>query len=205
MSENIKNYNGFIGIVKPGCDDVEFHPFDYSTDEKSIENAFIKIIDYVTKENEDDNPGKIANAGYLPAPFSDFTMFMNYDQFDPNIKYNLGLFGTPIFGQVAFLMVDKNSENGTVLPIPENKKKVLSDAIKHFKDFEKSAGIYDSMCKTDKNKFLEEFIKEKNSILEESTKNIKGDNYDDLQEAKKELEKTLNNMNNLKFLKDKYP
>ena len=187
MSEEIKTYEGFIGIVRPGEDEVDFKEFSYSTEESSINDAFVKIIEYITKKEDSDELGKIANAGYLPAPFSEFTMFMNYDQFDPDIEYNVGFFGTPVFGTMAFLQVDVNTEDGKVIPITEEKKKILSDGIKHFKDFEKSSGIYDAMCKTDKNKFLEEFVKEQNSILEESTKEIKGENYDELQAAKKEL------------------
>jgi gas vesicle protein len=188
MEENINEYNGFIGIVKPGEQDVEYIDFSFNTSEAGLNDAFLKIIDLVT--NTDGNteiPGKIANAGYLPSPFNEFTMFMDYDQFNPDTEYNVGFYGTPIYGNMAFLQVDLDSEDGKVIPIEENMKKTLSDGIKNMKKFEKDAGIYDSMIKTDKTKFLEEFIKEQNSILNESTKDIKGDNYDELQKAKEEL------------------
>lgn len=195
MSEEIKTYDGFIGIVRPGEDEVDFQPYSYSTDEAGLNEAFVKIIEYITKKEGSDELGKIANAGYLPSPFSHYTMFMDYDQFDPDTKYNVGFFGTPVYGTMAFLYVDTDSEEGKVYPIPEDKKKELSDSILHFKKFEKDSGIYDAMIKTDKAKFLEEFINEKNNILEEATKEIKGDKYDELQAAKKELEELTGTTN----------
>lgn len=192
MENEIKNYKGFIGIVRPGEDKVIFEDYEFDTSDEGKNNALVKIIELVTKKEDSDELGKVANSGYLPSPFNEFTMFMNFDQFDPDIKYNLGFFGTPVFGTMVFLQVDINSEEGTIIPIEENKKRILSENIEHFKKFEKDTGIYDSMCKTDKNKFLEEFVKEKNNILEESTKDIKGNNYEELQDAKRELEETLN-------------
>lgn len=186
-TEEIKEYSGFIGMVKPGVDEVEFVEVSYNTSEEGLQKFFCNMVDLVAeKEN-----GKIANAGYLPSPFNEFTMFMNQDQFDPDLKYNVGFFGTPIFGNMAFMLVDLKSKEGTLMPISEDKKKVLNDAMSHFKQFEKDAGIYKAMCETDKNKFLEEYIKEQNNILEEATKDIKGENYDELQAAKKELGKTV--------------
>ena len=190
-NEEIKNYSGFIGLVKPGVDDVEFVDVSYDTSEEGLEKFFCKLVDLISEPTED-KQGKIANAGYLPSPFNEFTMFMNQDQFDPDIKYNVGFFGTPIFGNMAFMLVDLKSKDGTLMPITEDKKKTLNDAMSHFKKFEKDSGIYDAMCNTDKNKFLEEYIKEQNNILNESTKDIKGENYDELQAAKKELEETVN-------------
>jgi len=187
----VTTYTGFIGIVKPGEDNVIFEDFSYTSDKEGMNEAFIKIIDLVTEHTKDQEPGKINNAGFLPSPFDDFTMFMNYDQFDPDIKYNLGFFGTPVFGNLAFLLVDKNSPDGKILPIPEDKKEALTKAVANFKNFEKQSGIYDAMTKVDKNEFLKQYLEEQNSILEESSKDIKGDKAEELEAAKKELEETL--------------
>jgi len=193
-SNEVKTYNGFIGIVKPGEDEVHFEKFEYTTSHDGLNKAFNQIIELVTEKHPEngDNPGKIANTGFLPSPFNEFTLFIDYDQFDPDIKYNLGFFGTPIFGNMAFIQVDTESENGNLYPIEEKNKDKLSKAIHSLKKFEKDTGVYDSMTTIDKNKFLEEFVKEQNNILEESTKDIKGEGYEELQEVKKELEETVN-------------
>lgn len=190
MNDKIKT--GYIGIVRPGETEVDFKEFTLDkTDEKSGEKALIEIVDYITKK-EDGTSGKISNSGFLPNPFNEFTMFMDYDQFDPDTEYNVGFFGTPIYGNMAFLQVDINSDNGDIIPITEDKKNILNDAMSHFKKFEKETGIYDAMVKADKKKFLEEYIKEKNTIFDESTNDIKGEDYDELQKAKKELEEMEN-------------
>jgi len=187
-NEDIKQYSGFIGICKPGVDEIEFVEVSYKGDEEGLTDIFYKLVNLVCEKEK----GKIANAGWLPSPFGEFTMFTNQDQFDPDLKYNVGFFGNPIFGNMAFMLVDRNSKNGDVYPIPEDKKKTLNDAMINFKKFERDTGIYNAMSQVDKNKFLEEFINEQNSILEESTKDITGDNYEELQQAKKELDETLN-------------
>lgn len=181
----MEEHTGFIGIVEPGSSEVIFKEFRYNDSEESINSAFIEIIKTVTGKED----GKISNAGFLPNPFTEFTMFMNHDQFDPDIKYNVGFFGTPIFGTMVFLQVLPD-EDKTVRPISEDKKDILSRSIANLKKFEKESGIYDAMIKTDKNKFLEEFIKEQNTILEETTKDIEGKNNKELEKAKEELKAT---------------
>lgn len=181
----MEEHTGFIGIVEPGSSEVTFKEFRYNDSEESINSAFIEIIKTVTGKED----GKISNAGFLPNPFTEFTMFMNHDQFDPDIKYNVGFFGTPIFGTMVFLQVLPD-EDKTVRPISEDKKDILSRSIANLKKFEKESGIYDAMIKTDKNKFLEEFIKEQNTILEETTKDIEGKNNKELEKAKEELKAT---------------
>lgn len=192
--ETIKKYTGFIGIVRPGEDEVDFKEFSYSTEPDSVKAAFEKIQEYVTKTNDNDKLGEVANTGILPSPFEGFSMFMNYDQFDPNIKYNFGFFGTPVFGNAVFLKVEIVEDKHLLfLPIEEKDKAGLNDSVKRIKAFEKEVNIYDSMNTVDKNEFLKEYVEQKNSILEESTKDIKGDNYDELQEAKRELDETIKN------------
>lgn len=178
---------GYLGIVNPGSDEVIFEDFSFDDSQESINAAFIKIIDSVGSSNKEGVSGKIVNMGYLPSPFNNFTAFIDEDQFNPDTIFNMGFFGTPVYGPIAFVQVDINSENGDILPIQEDKKDELTKAISSFKKFEKDSGIYDSMIKTNKNEFLKSFIEEQTSMLEESTKDIKGENYDELQKAKKQL------------------
>lgn len=187
--EDVEEFNiheGFIGLVKPECEIVEYIDFRYETTDEGKQGALIKLIEIITGKPN----GKITNAGFLPKPFEDFTMFMNFEQFDNDDKYNLGFYGNPMFGNLVFLCVDKDTEEGTIYPIPESKKEYLSKIIKNLKQFEINTGIYDAMTKVDKNEFLKEFVAEQTNVLKESTKNVEGENSEELKKAKEELENT---------------
>jgi len=181
--EEINIHKGYIGVVKPGQMDIEYIDFEYDTSDEGRNKALIKLIEVITGKKD----GKITNSGYLPNPFQDFTMFMDFEQFDNDAEYNVGFFGNPVFGNLVFLLVDRESEEGTIYPIPEDKKEYLAKLVKNLKKFEMDSGIYMSMKQTDKNKFLEEFVKEQNNILNESTKDIKGENSEELEKVKEEL------------------
>jgi len=170
MYREIYKYNGFYGLVKPGETEVEFKEISWEETEESKDKVFSEIIRVVSGSDE----GKITNLGYLPSPIDNFTAFVDFNQFDKDKKYNWNMFGNPIYGNILFLFVDKESENGNIYPIEkEEDKETLSKFIHNMKKFELDTGIYKTISETDKEKFLKEFIEEKNNVLKESTeKNI---------------------------------
>ena len=179
-NENI--LKGYEIISKPG----EVEPFvkEITWNMNNKDQLFKELIKDVTGDEE----GKITNMGYLPSPLADITAFVDYDQFNPDTKYNFNFFGNPIYNNIVFLMIDINSEDGKIIPIDEKTVNKVSDFIKHFKQFELDSNIYNEVSKTDKIKFLDEFLKEKNSVLEESVKdNTENTEEIEIEKAKKEL------------------
>ena len=179
-NENI--LKGYEIISKPG----EVEPFvkEITWNMNNKDQLFKELIKDVTGDEE----GKITNMGYLPSPLADITAFVDYDQFNPDTKYNFNFFGNPIYNNIVFLMIDINSEDGKIIPIDEKTVNKVSDFIKHFKQFELDSNIYNEVSKTDKIKFLDEFLKEKNSVLEESVKdNTENTEEIEIEKAKEEL------------------
>lgn len=179
-----ETYKGCACLVRPGEIEPSFIDIAWSEDDDSKDNLLKEIIKIVTGKEK----GKITNLGYLPTPIDNMTAFVDFDQFDPDSKFNLSLFGNPFFGNIIFLEVDINTENGAIIPIQNEKNKEnIKNFIMNFKKFEKESGIYDCITNTDKTKFLEEFVKEKNSVLQEATKDIEGEHSEELKKAKEEL------------------
>lgn len=188
MSE-VKEYNGYAGLVKPGTTEVEFIPIHWKDEEEAKNNFLKEIIKTVTeKEN-----GKVTCLGLLPNPINNFTAFVNFDQYDPETKYNFNFFGNPFFGNLLFFKVDLSTENQDIVPIEnEDDKIALIDFIKNIKGFEKESGIYKSMIEVNKEEFLEEFLKEQTNVVKESTKHIDEEESEEIKEANKEVEDLIN-------------
>lgn len=159
---------GYIVVCKPGEKNAFVYDIKWNKDmsENEKKEIFTKIIKYTTNSEN----GKMSNMGLLPSPLNNCTAFINFDQFDPNTKYNFNIFGNPIFGNITFLGVDTNSKDGNIIPLTKKEKNNVIDFCKHTKDLEKKLKIYDSVNAMDKNKFLKDFIDQVNSVVEENAK-----------------------------------
>ena len=156
-----------------------------------------KIIEELVTIITGKKDGKISNLAYLPSPIEGSTGFINFDQTDPELPYSMNLFGNPIYGNMVLLSVDMKSENGDIRPYTKVKDiNQVKDFIINYKQFERKTGIYEAMLKTDKMKFIEEFVKEQNNVLRETTK-VTTDTDKEVEEAHKMAENEGIDLNNI--------
>ena len=181
---------GFVVIAKPGynAEKISYNWKGWNNEEEKLESEK-SIISFITNMITEEENGKIRNMGYLPNPINYSTAFVNYDQFDKETKYNLALFGNPIFGTILFIGVDLNTEDGQITLFNSEQADTIVQFINNFKLFEKDAGIYKLMSETDKEEFLKKFIEEQTNIIDEVVDKSNSEEDIEVKKAHEELDK----------------
>lgn len=188
--ETRETKTGFFVVAKPGedCDIVNYEWKGWSNkDEKNSSER--ELIGDIAKFVTGDIKGKVRNMGYMPQPINFSTAFVNYDQFSEEAKYNVALFGNPLFGSILFMGVDLESEGGDIILFNEEQANEIAGFINNFKHFERDAGIYKMMSETDKNEFLKKFIEEQTNVIDETVNNSTPEVDEEISKAHEELEK----------------
>lgn len=179
---------GFMLIIKPEELNVERKEVVWDFENNS-DDIMKEIIVAVTGTPN----GKISCSGLLPHPIENTVAFLNWDQSAPETKYNFNFFGSPIFGNIVFLGVDPETEEGKIIPLINKLANNVEAFVNKLKTFERKVGIYDAMTtKINKEEFIENFLKEKTNAVKESIDNSESE---ELKRAKEELKQTQQDFN----------